>query len=76
MDPIPGRFLDVLQRASIEEGALLEAVMSESIPLRAALSIESQDIIVHRSRRLVLHGVFKCRPSETRGGHTIERPIC
>lgn len=76
MNSIPGRRPDVLKRTSIEEGALFGAVVSESIPLGAALSIESQDIVIDRPRRLVFDGVLKGRSSETGGGHAVERPIC
>lgn len=76
MYPIAGRRLDVLKGASVEEGALFGAVVSESVPLRTALGIESQDIVIDRARSLILDSVLESRPTEARGRHTIERPIC
>lgn len=49
--------------------------MAQAIPLGAALSIESEDVVIDRPRALVLDRVLQGRSPETRGLHTVERPV-
>lgn len=49
--------------------------MPESIPLRTRLRIESQDIVIHRSGRLVVDFLLECYAIERRYLEPVKGPV-
>lgn len=50
-------------------------IMPESVPLRATLGIEAQDVIVDGPGRLVMHSVRERFPAEARESRAGQRPV-
>lgn len=49
--------------------------MAKAVPLRATLSVESQDIVIHGPWSLVFDGMLKSRSPKTGDGHAVESPV-
>ena len=76
MDPISIPTLGLLQSTAVEIDLLiLIPTVSESIPLRANLRIESKAVVVYRPQRFVLYNKFELGPAKTWLLHTIQKLV-
>jgi hypothetical protein len=76
VDPIRCRLLEVFGRlAVIVHLVLAVAKVPEAVPLRAALRVECERIVVDGPRTLLPEFVLERLAAETRLVHAVQRPV-
>ena len=71
VDSIARRSLNIVLRTSIEKPPIFRPIMPETVPLRTALSVEGQNIVINGPRCLALDSMLKSRSPEAGDGHTV-----